>query len=39
SNIAFGGKDGTKAFITLQDNGNFETFDTEDPGREFVMKK
>ncbi len=39
SNIAFGGSEGTKAFITLQDNGNFESFDTEHPGREFVMKK
>ena len=39
SNIAFGGKEGTMAFITLQDNGNFETFDTEHPGREFVMNK
>ena len=39
SNIAFGGKDGTVAFVTLQDNGNFETFDTEHPGREFVMNK
>ena len=39
SNIAFGGKDGTMAFITLQDNGNFETFETEHPGREFVMNK
>ncbi|MCK0146732.1 SMP-30/gluconolactonase/LRE family protein [Arenibacter sp. F26102] len=39
SNIAFGGSEGTKAFITLQDNGNFETFDTEHPGREFLMKK
>ncbi|PXX31251.1 sugar lactone lactonase YvrE [Arenibacter sp. ARW7G5Y1] len=38
SNIAFGGNDGTKAFVTLQDNGNFETFETEHPGREFVMK-
>ncbi|MEZ4968462.1 MAG: SMP-30/gluconolactonase/LRE family protein [Flavobacteriaceae bacterium] len=38
SNIAFGGKDGRAAFITLQDNGNFETFETEHPGREFIMK-
>jgi sugar lactone lactonase YvrE len=37
SNIAFGGKDGRAAFITLQDNGNFETFETEHPGREFIM--
>ncbi|WP_343065398.1 SMP-30/gluconolactonase/LRE family protein [Arenibacter arenosicollis] len=39
SNIAFGGSEGTKAFITLQDNGNFETFETEHPGREFLMDK
>jgi len=39
SNIAFGGKHGSTAFITLQDNGNFETFDTEHPGREFQMMK
>jgi len=39
SNIAFGGNEGTTAFITLQDNGNFEAFETEDPGREFSMKK
>jgi len=38
SNIAFGGKDGTAAFITLQDNGNFETFDTEHPGREYIRR-
>ncbi|GBF17855.1 MULTISPECIES: SMP-30/gluconolactonase/LRE family protein [Arenibacter] len=37
SNIAFGGKDGTMAFVTLQDNGNFEAFETEHPGREFIM--
>lgn len=39
SNIAFGGSSGKTAFITLQDNGNLETFDIEDPGREFSMKK
>lgn len=39
SNIAFGGNNGTTAFITLQDNGNIESFDTEHPGREFLMKK
>jgi sugar lactone lactonase YvrE len=37
SNIAFGGKDGTTAYITLQDNGNVETFEVEHPGREFQM--
>ncbi|MEQ8218450.1 MAG: SMP-30/gluconolactonase/LRE family protein [Arenibacter sp.] len=39
SNIAFGGNNGTTAFITLQDNGNIESFDTEHPGREFLMNK
>jgi len=39
SNIAFGGKDGTIAFITLQDNGNIETFKVAHPGRAFQMKK
>ncbi|QAY79767.1 SMP-30/gluconolactonase/LRE family protein [Sphingosinicella sp. BN140058] len=35
SNIAFGGKDGRTAFVTLQDRGAIETFRTEMPGREF----
>lgn len=35
SNIAFGGEDGRTAFITLQDNGNIESFRVEHPGREF----
>jgi len=39
SNIAFGGKDGKTAFVTLQDNGNIDTFRVEHPGREFAMRK
>lgn len=39
SNIAFGGNDGTKVFVTLQDNGNIETFVTEHSGREYAIKK
>lgn len=39
SNIAFGGKNGTTAYITLQDNGNIEHFEVEDPGRAFQLKK
>ncbi len=39
SNIAFGGKNGTTAYIPLQDNGNFERFEVGDPGRAFQMKK
>lgn len=39
SNIAFGGIDGRTAFVTIQDNGNIETFRVESPGREFSMRK
>lgn len=39
SNIAFGGEEGDKAFLTLQDNGNIETFKVEYPGRAFQMKQ
>lgn len=39
SNIAFGGENGRTAFVTLQDNGNIESFKVEHPGREFQMKK
>ncbi|MFC4870522.1 SMP-30/gluconolactonase/LRE family protein [Negadavirga shengliensis] len=35
SNIAFGGKNGKTAYVTLQDNGNIDFFRTEKPGREF----
>jgi gluconolactonase len=38
SNIAFGGKDGRTAYVTLQDRGNIETFRIETPGREFKKK-
>ena len=38
SNIAFGGEDGRTAFVTLQDNGNIETFRVDEPGREWKMK-
>ncbi|WP_232622897.1 SMP-30/gluconolactonase/LRE family protein [Pareuzebyella sediminis] len=38
SNIAFGGQNGTKAFVTLQDNGNIETFQIESPGRAYRMQ-
>ena len=37
SNIAFGGEDGRTAFITLQDNGNIEFFQVEEPGREWKL--
>lgn len=35
SNIAFGGKDGRTAFVTLQDRAYLETFRVEKPGRSF----
>ena len=38
SNIAFGGKDGRTAYVTLQDRGNIECFRVEAPGREWKKK-
>jgi gluconolactonase len=38
SNIAFGGSDGRTAYITLQDQGNVESFRVEAPGREWKKK-
>src|SRR5687767_1616871 len=39
SNIAFGGKDGCTAYVTLQDQGNIEVFRVDKPGREWKMNK
>ena len=39
SNIAFGGKDGRTAYVTLQDQGNLETFRVDTPGREWAMQQ
>lgn len=39
SNVAFGGKDGRTVYITLQDNGNLESFRVDRPGREWSMLK
>jgi gluconolactonase len=39
SNIAFGGKDGCTAYVTLQDQGNIESFRTDFPGREWEMHR
>lgn len=39
SNIAFGGKDGCTAYVTLQDQGNIETFRVDKPGREWKMNR
>ena len=38
SNIAFGGKDGRTAYVTLQDRRNIESFRVEVPGREWKKK-
>jgi sugar lactone lactonase YvrE len=37
SNIAFGGSDGRTVFVTLQDQGNIESFRVDKPGREWSM--
>lgn len=39
SNIAFGGKDGRTAYVTLQDQGNIETFQVDTPGQEWTMRQ
>ena len=39
SNVAFGGKDGRTVYVTVQDNGNIETFRVDTPGREWKMMK
>lgn len=39
SNVAFGGSDGRTVYITLQDNGNLESFRVDRPGREWNMLK
>jgi len=38
SNIAFGGADGRTVYVTLQGNGNIESFRVEVPGREWKKK-
>ena len=37
TNVAFGGKDGKTMYVTLQDQGNLETFRVDEPGREWMM--
>ena len=39
SNIAFGGPDGRTCYVTLQDNGNIETFRTDTPGRSWLLRQ
>lgn len=38
SNVAFGGSDGRRVYVTLQDHGNIETFIADHPGREWAMR-
>ncbi len=37
TNVCFGGKDGKTMYVTLQDQGNLETFRVDEPGREWLM--
>ncbi len=37
TNIAFGGRDGCTAYVTVADRGNVETFRVETPGREWQL--
>lgn len=37
TNVAFGGRDGKTMYVTLQDQGNLETFRVDEPGREWMM--
>ena len=39
SNVAFGGKDGRTIYVTLQDQGNIESFSVDKPGREWKLSK
>lgn len=39
TNVAFGGKDGCTVFVTLQDQGNLESFRADIPGREWKMQR
>jgi len=38
SNVSFGGKDGCTVYVTLQDQGNLESFIVDYPGREWKMQ-
>ena len=38
TNLAFGGNDGCTVYVTLQDQGNLESFRTDTPGREWKMQ-
>ncbi|MGC4036198.1 MAG: SMP-30/gluconolactonase/LRE family protein [Chitinophagaceae bacterium] len=39
TNVAFGGTDGRTVYVTLQDQGNIESFLTDTPGREWQMQQ
>jgi len=39
SNVAFGSNEGKTVYVTMQDNGNIETFRVGKPGREWKMLK
>lgn len=39
TNIAFGGNDGRTAYVTIQDQGNIETFRVDTPGQEWAMRQ
>ena len=38
TNVAFGGEDGCTVYVTLQDQGNLESFVADFPGREWKMR-
>jgi sugar lactone lactonase YvrE len=39
TNVAFGGNDGRTMYVTLQDQGNLESFRVDIPGREWEMQR
>ncbi|KAA9037782.1 SMP-30/gluconolactonase/LRE family protein [Ginsengibacter hankyongi] len=39
TNVAFGGEDGCRVYVTLMDMGNLETFRVDTPGREWRMQR
>jgi gluconolactonase len=39
TNVAFGGDDGKTVYVTLQERGAIETFRSEQPGREWLLRK
>lgn len=39
TNVAFGGEDGRRAYVTVADNGNIETFRVDRPGRSWKLRQ